>query len=120
MHYLKAKFKTQRALSLCPPLSTSVSIIVKKKVTIFKNRQVLINLSQFPPRKQYVFENKFDDMPVSYSLDFQYVFHSRGVTGFAGVSSLHLAQAPPVTRSELALRAMAREREKGKEREGGV
>ena len=41
LHCLKAKFKTQRA-TLCPPLPTSVSIIVKKKVTILKNRQGLL------------------------------------------------------------------------------
>ena len=59
IHCLKAKFKTQRA-TLCPPLSTSVSIIVKKKVTILKNRQgngpVRGSLTSFISSKSQVVE----------------------------------------------------------------
>ena len=62
-----------------------------------------IKLSQFSPKEQYVFEYNFDDMPISYSLDIQYVFHLRGASGFARlskgvvflVSSLHLQQRKP-------------------------
>jgi len=49
-----------KELPLCPPLSTSVSIIVKKKVTILKNRQgngpVRGSLTSFRNRKSQVVE----------------------------------------------------------------